>query len=193
MARLLRDVVVHAAPVTVPLPGSWDAAAEQAFETGRLAGREEGFAEGHATGRQELAAIADRVVEAVARCGEQVARAHADLVERVVEVAQLYVQAVVRHVPDASALGMLARIEEALVHLEPAPFELLVPADVVDDLSALFAARDDRAAVTVVAGTALAPGEFTVRSAWSQADGTWENYLEAARNAIETYLVERGR
>lgn len=194
MARVLRDAQIETLPIAVPVPGSWDPVAQAAYEQGRADGYDHGVSvgdrEGFTRGRSELDAVADRVVHAAARCHDEVRRLHTHLVERVIDLSDLYVRTVVRERPDASARGMLARIEEALGQLEPGQLELAVEPGVVDELSELFAKADHQMAVAVVPDEALAPGEYRLRTEWAEADGTWERYVEAAREAMTMYLVE---
>lgn len=197
MARVLRDARFDGTPIAVPVPGSWDPVAQAAYEQGRADGYAHGhtvgYDEGYATGRHDLAAVADRVVGAATRCFEELRVLHADLVTRVVELAELYVRAVVRHTPDAAAAGMLRRIEEALVALEPGRLELHVEAEVVEELARLFVGHDSGSVIDVVAGSGLAPGEYRVRSDWAEVEGTWDRYLEAAQEAVSLYVAERAQ
>ena len=199
MARLLRDTVLQSAPIAVPVPGSWDPIAQAAYEQGRAdgllaghaAGYESGYETGYTTARVELETLRDELVSAAAVCHGEIVRAHRDLVTRVIELAELYVQTVVRHVPDASAQSLLARIDEALAALEPGQLEVSVPAAVLDEVRAIFAAREQMTYVTVIAGTGLAAGEYRIRGDWADADGAWHHYVAAATEAISAYLAEQ--
>lgn len=195
MARVLQNAQFHTAPIAVPMPGSWDPIAQAAYEQGRADGFAQGHAagydEGFAIGRHDLTAIAERVVHAAASCFEEVRVLHADLVERVIELAELYVRTVVRHVPDQSAQGVLRRIEEALAALEPGVLELQVEASLVAEMTTLFTAHESGSVVSVVAGAGLAPGEYRVRSEWAEVEGTWERYVDAAREAVGMFLAEQ--
>ncbi len=191
MARVLQNAQFHAAPIAVPMPGSWDAAAQAAYEQGLSEGFAKGHIEGRVAGRSELTLVADRVVHAATACFDDIRVLHSDLVERVVELAELYVQTVVRHMPDDTVAGLLQRIEEALAAVEPGMLELQVEAEHVEAMAALFAVHESGSVITVVAGRNLAPGEYRVRSEWAEVDGTWDRYLEAAREAIGMHLAER--
>jgi len=193
MSRVLRDPTLQTLAIEVPVPGSWDPIAQAAYEQGRADGYTHGhsigYSEGFDTGRHDLSAVADRMVHAATRCFDEVRVLHADLVTRVIELADLYVRTVVRGVPDASASGMLARIEEALASLEPGALELTVRADVVAELTALFAEHERALQINVVAGE-LEMGEYRIRSEWAEVDGTWDRYVHAANEAMTMYLVE---
>jgi flagellar biosynthesis/type III secretory pathway protein FliH len=194
MGRVLRDTRLDSAPIAVPAPGSWDPVAQAAYEQGRVDGYSHGLAlgdrEGYERGRRDLDAVADRTVQAAHRCFDEVRRLHTQLVARTIELADLYVRTVIRTAPDASAHGMLARIEEALTQLEPGELELAVEPSVLEELTALFAAADHAMPIRVTAGDGLTAGEYRIRTDWAEADGTWDRYIEAAREAMTMYVVE---
>ncbi|MEZ5218318.1 MAG: hypothetical protein R2705_12765 [Ilumatobacteraceae bacterium] len=195
MARLLHDTQLDRVATPVPMPGAWDAIAQAAYEQGRADGhangRAVGDAEGYERGRTELLTIAEGISETARACHDEIRHAHLDLVARIRELAEIYVETVVRHVPDATAESLLCRIDEALAALEPGPLELRVPEANVVDLRSIFAARDDGKLVTVVADRTLGAGEFRLRGDWADADGTWDHYRRVAHETIDAFLAEQ--
>ncbi len=194
MSRVLREAAMAATPTALPAPGAWDPTTREVFDQGRREGYDEGFGagkeEGYRLGRDELRAIESSLRTATLSCIEQVRAAHSSLIDRVVELSELYVMTVVRDLPDAAAAGLLARMSEAMRALEPAALELAVPAGDVDDVVRLLADHPDGELLTVVAAAGLRPGEFRLRGEYADVDGCWERYLDAAREAISLYLID---
>jgi flagellar biosynthesis/type III secretory pathway protein FliH len=194
MGRVLRDPQLELAPINVPAPGAWDPVAQAAYEQGRADGYTHGYEvgrrDGFDTGRHELDRVADQIMHAATRCFDEVRLLHAELVGRLIEFCDLYVRTVVRGAPDASAVGLLARVESAIEALEPGRLELSVEPDVVEELTAMFEAADHQMEIMVVASDSVGPGEYKLRTEWAEADGSWDRYIEAAREAMTMYLVE---
>lgn len=195
MTRVLRSIALAEDPVALPGPGSWDTSTQAIHDQGREEGYAEGYAAGRAAGftagRDELTAIAASLREATATCIGEVRAAHRELVERIVELAELYAVTVARRLPDPSARGLLDRVAEALGVVEPAALELAVPPTDVDEVSRLLATGEDGPAIRVVGGHHLRPGEYRLRGEYAEVDGTWERYLDAAQEAISSYLADR--
>jgi flagellar assembly protein FliH len=182
MTRILRRPSFDNVPIDVPAPPSWDAVAVAAYEQGF----EEGGVNGREQGRRELRELDAQLLDAVDRCIASVDAATEAMAGRVLDVSELFVTTALRHTPEAGTYGLLVRLGEVLRTFEPGPVELSVANDLVDDLQQIIAARSghvDR--VTVVGDHSLAPGEFRLHSEWADADGTFDRYLEAARDALE--------
>lgn len=182
MTRVLRRPSFDNIPIDVPAPPAWDSVAvsayEQGFEEGGVTGREEG--------RRDLRELDTQLLEAVDRCIASVDAATEAMAKRVLDISELFVTTALRHAPDAGTRGMLVRLGEVLRTFESGPIELSVANDLVGDLQRIIADRTghvDR--VTVVGDHSLVPGEFRLHSEWADADGTFDRYLRAARDAME--------
>jgi hypothetical protein len=67
--------------------------------------------------------------------------------------------------------------------------EVSVAPDLVAELTEILAPRNAHGTrVKVVPDANLLPGEFRMHSEWADADGTFERYLAAARDALELHL-----
>jgi flagellar biosynthesis/type III secretory pathway protein FliH len=171
----------------VPAPAAWDSAA--------LAAYEQSFQEASGSsvdrGRRDLRQMEAELADATARCLAAVEAARKLMVRRSLEIAQLFVTTTLRHLPEAGVTGMLVRLGEVLRTFEPGPLELAVSPALVGDVEAIIAARNEYGEHTVVVGDeSLAPGEFRLRSEWADAEGTFERYMQAARNALEMTVVD---
>jgi flagellar biosynthesis/type III secretory pathway protein FliH len=186
MSRLISLPSVGAAPVAVPVPGTWDAVATAAYEQGRR----EGFDEGRALGRQELALLAEPLSTAIDLCCERIVAAHRDLARRTAELADLYATTVLRHATGEFVRGHLLRLEETLAALDEGSVEVRVPPALVDQTEQAMAHRSSKMAVLVVGDPALGDGEFRVRAEWADAEGTFERFVEAAREALALYMAD---
>jgi len=185
MTRILRRPSLHHAPVDVPAPPSWDSVALAAYEQGF----DEGAKHGRELGRRDLREMQAQLDAAVDRCVADVEAASAAMAARVLDVCELYVTTALRHVPDARTAGMLVRLGEVLQAFDPGALEVSVASDLVGELSAILAPRNTHGtSVKVVADPTLLPGEFRLQSEWADADGTFERYLAAARDALELHL-----
>jgi flagellar biosynthesis/type III secretory pathway protein FliH len=181
MTRVLRRPSLDRPPIDVPAPPAWDSVA--------LAAYEQGYEEGARHGRRDQSVMRAELDAAVVRCLASVEAASKVLTARVLDVSELYVTTALRHVPDSRTAGMLVRLGEVLQVFEPGPLEISVATDLVTELAEILATRNVHGArVKVVADSTLLPGEFRVHSEWADADGTFERYLAAARDALELHL-----
>lgn len=181
MTRVLQRPSFDAAPIDVPAPPSWDSVALLAFEQGYARGEQDG----RATGRRELLVVDGQID----RCIAAIDAASTDLTRRVLQVAELFVTTVLRHLPEARTAGLLIRLGEVLATFDPGRIVLAVhPDDVAAAADALAARPATGQDVTVSGDPSLARGEFRLDSDWAQADGTFDRYLAAAREALELHL-----
>ncbi len=185
MTRILRRPSFDGAPIDVPAPPAWDSVALAAYEQGY----DEGGQRGRELGRRDLREMQTQLDTAVDRCLASIDSASHALAARVVDVSELYVTTALRHVPEARTAGMLVRLGEVLQAFEPGALEVSVAPDLVAELSDILAPRNVHGErVTVVGDASLLPGEFRMHSEWADADGTFERYLAAARDALELHL-----
>lgn len=181
MSRVIRSAELHEAPIDIPAPPAWDSVALAAFEMG--------YQQGVTAGRLDVGAVESTLADACQCCVDAVDRATATMVARTLEVAELFVTTVLRHVPEARTAGMLVRLGEVLAAFETDPLEVSVAPSDVTEVAAVMAARPQLAArVNVVGDPQLAEGEFRIHSEWADADGTFDRYLAAARDALERML-----
>jgi flagellar biosynthesis/type III secretory pathway protein FliH len=185
MTRILSRPLFGHAPVDIPAPPAWDSVALAAYEQGF----DEGGQHGRQLGRRDLREMQAQLDHAVDRCLDGIDAASKAMAARVVDVSELYVTTALRHVPEARTAGMLVRLGEVLQVFDPGSIEVSVAADLVAELSEILAPRNVHGTrVKVVADPTLLPGEFRLHSEWADADGTFERYLAAARDALELHL-----
>ncbi|MEY2552469.1 MAG: hypothetical protein QOC57_329 [Ilumatobacteraceae bacterium] len=181
MTRVLHRPSLDRPPIDVPAPPAWDSVA--------LAAYEHGYEEGARHGRRDQSVMQAELEAAVDRCLASVAAASKAMTARVLEVSELYVTTALRHLPESRTAGMLVRLGEVLQVFEPGALEVSVASDLVSELAGIMANRNAHGArVKVVGDATLLPGEFRVHSEWADADGTFERYLAAAREALELHL-----
>ncbi|MGZ4804934.1 MAG: FliH/SctL family protein, partial [Ilumatobacteraceae bacterium] len=185
MTRVLHSPSIDQAPVDVPAPPAWDSVALSAYEQGF----DEGGQHGRELGRRDLREMQSQLDAAVDRCLASMEAASKAMAARVIDVSELYVTTALRHIPDARTAGMLVRLGEVLQVFEPGSLEVSVAPDLVAELTEILAPRNVHGTrVKVAADANLLPGEFRLHSEWADADGTFERYLAAARNALELHL-----
>lgn len=185
MSRVIRSAELHPAPVDVPAPPAWDATALSAYEAGH--------ARGVAEGRSDVRAMEQQLRHAVERCIDAVDAASEQLATQVLDIAELFVTSVLRHVPEARTAGMLVRLGEVLRTFDTDPLEVFVAPDDVPDVAEVIAGQPKLAPrVSVVGDPMLLRGEFRLHSAWADAQGTFDRYFAAARDAVERLVVAGG-
>jgi flagellar biosynthesis/type III secretory pathway protein FliH len=182
MTRVLQRPAFGHAPIDVPAPPGWDsvalAAYEQGYELGDRTGRE--------AGRRDLMVIDGHID----RCLTAVAEASRAMTQRVIEVAELLITTTLRHIPEARTAGLLVRIGEVLATFDPGPICLSVhPNDFATASDAIANRPPNGQTLTLANDHTLAPGEFRLSSEWADAEGTFERYIEAAREALEMHLA----
>lgn len=185
MNRILR-LPDYGAPVDVPAPAAWNPSAQAAYERGLAEGREQG----HRTGRLDAEPVTQAIAHAVTTCAAEIARVKDDLDRRVLQVAEMYVATVLRHVPDARTSGLLVRIAEAIDAIDAGAIVICVRTEAVTPIAAAIGALSGQQDVSVVADDTLQSGEFRLRTEWAEAEGTWDRYLAAAQTAVEMYVAE---
>ena len=185
MNRILR-LPDYGAPVDVPAPSAWDPTAQAAYERGVADGR----AEGHRLGRLDAEPVLVAIAQAVTTCAAEVASAKADLDRRILQVAEMYVSTVLRHVPDARTAGLLVRIAETIDALDAGAVVVCVCPDAVARTNDALGRLSGQPHIQVVSDAGLALGEFRIRTEWAEAEGTWDRYLAAAQAAMELYVAE---
>ncbi len=185
MTRVLRSPSIDQAPVDVPAPPAWDSVALSAYEQGF----DEGGHHGRELGRRDLREMQSQLDAAVDRCLACMDAASKAMAARVLDVSELYVTTALRHIPETRTAGMLVRLGEVLQVFEPGSLEVSVAPDLVAELTEILAPRNVHGTrVRVVPDANLLPGEFRMHSEWADADGTFERYLAAAREALELHL-----
>lgn len=181
MTRVLQRPSFDDAPIDVPAPPSWDSSALAAYELGFARGSETG----RDSGRLDLLIVGghiDRCIDAVDEASEALSR-------RVLEVAELFVTTVLRHIPEARTAGLLIRLAEVLTTFDPGNICLSVhPDDAETAAECLLRRPPNGQHVSVLTDRNLAPGEFRLNSDWAQAEGTFDRYMAAAREALELHL-----
>jgi flagellar biosynthesis/type III secretory pathway protein FliH len=158
-----------------------------------MAAYEQGYAEGghqgRELGRRDLREMEAQLLAAVDRCLAGMDAASSAMAARVLDVSELYVTTALRHIPDARTAGMLVRLGEVLQSFEPGALEVSAAPELVNELSEMLAPRNKHGMrVRVVADPDLLPGEFRLHSDWADADGTFQRYLDVARQALELHL-----
>lgn len=182
MSRVIHRAELRHAPVDVPAPPAWDAIALSAYEAG--------YARGSTEGRTDVSAMEAQLLGAIERCVDEVHHASAQMTARVLEIAELFVTTVLRHVPEARTQGLLVRLGEVLRTFELEPLEVsVVPDSVADVVDVLNQQPRLAGGVTVVGDPTLHPGEFRIHSEWADADGTFDRYLVLAREAMERLVM----
>ncbi|MCU1365068.1 MAG: hypothetical protein JWL72_1221 [Ilumatobacteraceae bacterium] len=181
MTRVLQRPSFDDAPIDVPAPPSWDSSALAAYELGYA----RGSTAGRDSGRLDLLIIeghVDRCMAAVAEAADAMSR-------RVLEVAELFVTTTLRHVPEARTAGLLVRLGEVLASFDPGTITLTVHPDDAEIAADCIARRPPNGQnITVLSDRRLSPGEFRLNSDWAQAEGTFDRYIAAAREALELHL-----
>ncbi|MCE9620944.1 MAG: hypothetical protein K8R99_01215 [Actinomycetia bacterium] len=190
MTRILQRPSLNANAVALRAPPSWDPIALSAYE--------QGYSEGAGTmlekGRRDLHRFETEIIDATQRCLHAVETARQLMARRTLDIAELFVTTALRDIPEAGTAGMLVRLGEVLRAFEPGPIELSVATDLVGELEAIMATRNDYAdRVKVVDDPTLKPGEFRLHSEWADADGTFERYISAARAALEAHPADESR
>ncbi|MCU1393262.1 MAG: hypothetical protein JWM34_1690 [Ilumatobacteraceae bacterium] len=181
MTRLLQRPSFEESPVDVPAPPSWDSVALAAYELG--------FAKGESTGRDGGRLDQLFVDGRVDQCLAAIDAAADEMTRRVLEVSELFVATVLRHLPEARTAGLLLRLGEVLTAFDPGSLVLSVNPDDLDAASESMARRPPNGhTVSIVGDRHLATGEFRLTSDWASADGTFDRYLDAAREALELHL-----
>jgi flagellar biosynthesis/type III secretory pathway protein FliH len=182
MTRVLRRPSFGESPIDVPAPPGWDSVALAAYEQGY----ELGDRTGRHAGRRDLLVIDGHID----RCLTAIAEASRAMTQRVIEVAELFITTTLRHHPDARTTGLMVRVGEVLATFDPGAICLFVHPD---DLAAATDAVAERSpngqTLTVSSDSTLHPGEFRLSSEWADAEGTFDRYMEAAREAIEMHLA----
>ncbi len=187
MTRVLRTPRVGAAPVSVPSPSAWGPVAHAAFDEGYA----KGLADGRQDGRRDMSHVGDEIARALERCRAEIAAASAALSNRTVEIAELFVETVLRHRPDTATAGLLARVREALEAIDEGAIDLFVHPDLVTPVSDALAGHGVATGpVSVCPDESLALGEFRLRAGWASADATWDSYVRAARDALALFVAE---
>ncbi len=182
MSRVIHRAELHHAPVDVPAPPAWDAIALSAYEAG--------YARGSSEGRTDVSAMEVQLLGAIERCVDEVHHASERMAARVLEISELFVTTVLRHVPEARTHGLLVRLGEVLRTFELEPLEVsVVPESVADVVEVLGQQPRLANGVTVVGDPTLHPGEFRIHSEWADADGTFDRYLALARDAMERLVM----
>ena len=181
MTRVLQRPAFETAPIDVPAPPSWDSVALAAFE--------QGFARGECSGRDAGRRDLLFVDGHVDRCVAAVDDASDALTRRVLEVAELFVTTALRHFPEARTAGLLIRLGEVLAAFDPGAIVVSVhPDDAAAAIDAVAGRTPNGQVITVISDSGLASGEFRLHSEWAQAEGTFDRYLAAAREALELHL-----
>lgn len=186
MTRILR-LPDYGAPVGIPAPASWDPASQAAYDRGFADGR----ASGHESGRLDAEPVTRAITHAITTCAAEVTRAKNEIDTHILQIAEMYVTTVLRHVPDARTNGLLIRIAEAIDAVDTGPIVVSVRSDMVERISAMIGSATGQTNVVVAADDSLSFGEFRLRTEWAEAEGTWDRYLDAARTAIEMYIAEQ--
>lgn len=182
MSRVIQGAELHHAPIDVPAPPAWDAVALSAYEAG--------FARGIAEGRTDISAMQVQLLGAIERCVDEMHLASERMTSRVLEISELFVTTVLRHLPEARTHGLLVRLGEVLRTFELEPLEVsVVPDSVADVVEALSLQPRLAGNVSVVGDPTLHPGEFHIHSEWADADGTFDRYLALARDALERLVM----
>lgn len=181
MTQILRGITLDRTPVDVPAPPAWDSVA--------LAAYEQGYMEGIEAGRRDLGTLERQLQEAVTRCIADQHASRDQITKRVTEVAELLLTTALRHRPDARMCGLLTRVGEVLRSFEAGPLELTVAPDAVGVVARAVESRNGGPEVTVTGDRTLGAGDFRLHSAWADADGTFQRYLAAARDAVEVELA----
>lgn len=184
MTRVLRSPGL-AEPISVPGPGAWGPVAIAAHDQGYA----QGLVDGRAAGRTDMAHLSDELAAALADCLAAVAAARRDLLGRVMDVAELLVETVLRHQPDTATAGLLVRVREALDGIDPGPLTLLVHPSLVASVESIVTGGAFNVPVDVGGDRSLQLGEFRLHAEWANADATWEHYLEAAREAVAMHVA----
>lgn len=178
MTRVIRRPHLDPAPIDVPAPPAWDSVA--------LAAYEHGYQRGAADGRLDVSALEAQLMHATERCLHAIDEATRQMAARVLEVAELFVTTTLRHLPEARTAGLMVRLGEALRQFESDPLEVAVsPGDVADVVDAVSSRGSFATRVNVVGDPGLQPGEFHIHSEWADAEGTFDRYVAAARDALE--------
>ena len=181
MTRVLQRPSFNEAPIDVPAPPSWDSVALAAYELGFVRGEQSG----RDSGRLDLLFVDDHVD----RCLAAIDEASDALNRSALQVAELFVTTVLRHLPEARTAGLLVRLGEVLSAFDPGSILLSVHPDDVEAATDAVAGRPQNGQnITVTADRSLASGEFRLSSDWAQAEGTFDRYLAAAREALELHL-----
>jgi len=181
MTRVLQRPSFDEAPIDVPAPPSWDSVALAAYELGFARGEEAG----RDSGRLDLLFVDDRIEN----CLTAIETASDALNRRVLEIAELFVTTTLRHLPEARTAGLLVRLGEVLNSFDPGPIQLTVhPEDIGAATDAVARRQPNGQNITVSGDRTLARGEFRLTSDWAQADGTFDRYFAAAREALELHV-----
>lgn len=182
MTRVLQRPSFETAPIDVPAPPSWDSVALAAFEQGFARGERSG----RDSGRQDLLFVDGHID----RCLAAVDEASDALSRRVLQVAELFVTTALRHLPEARTAGLLIRLGEVLSAFDPGAIVVAVhPEDAAAAADAIANRPPSGQTITVVSDHTLSSGEFRLGSEWAQADGTFDRYIAAAREALELHLA----
>ncbi len=151
----------------------------QAHTAGHLAGR----AEGERAAMERADQLARSVALAVGEIEHVLERDRQAATGGIVELAVAIAETVIGRTPHDGGAAVVARIADALDHLDERPLTVRVAED---DLSAVRAAAEGLDDVVVQADASLSPGEARVSGAWSHADLT----RAAAWAAIQRMLDE---
>ena len=185
MTRVLQSPAFDDTAIGVPAPPAWDSVAVAAFEQGFAQGAEAG----RSAGRRDLMLGESNLRSALDECMGAIESSLHQFNQRVIEVAELFVTTALRHIPEARTTGLLVRMGEVLATFDPGTVVVSVEPDAVTEVSEAFARRPPRShSITVTADRTLATGEFRLQSEWADAEGTFQRYIEAAREAVELHL-----
>jgi len=152
-------------------------------ETGRArdAGYALGLVDGQAQAGARVESLAAAIALAAAETGAQIAEARRSTIGGVVALAEAIAEAVIGRTPHDGGHSTLARVEQALEHLEDRPLTIVVhPVD--EEL--LARALEGRSGLAVRADGRLTPGEARLEGGWSHADLTREAAWAAVREAL---------
>jgi flagellar biosynthesis/type III secretory pathway protein FliH len=143
------------------------------LEGARGAGYEQGFAEGaraaEAGARRSAELALARLQAGVATVRADLAPASAALVPGLIDLAVDIAKQIVDEVPDQVRASMIARLTEAIDHLDDDDLVLVIhPGDAAE----VSMATDDLPGITVRTDDRLGTGEARIESRWCRADLT---------------------